>query len=297
MSFAISAEEDLAEAVHRIADEELGKAIGAMSDLGGTTAEINHTVHFVRKRCKKLRGLLRLVRDALGDVYPYENAAIRDAAKMLAGFRDSQVILETHDAIVERFGDAVDRNRLNSVRARLASLLDRPVDPETKASSQQALDDALLSLRSVRARVDGWLGSGVSESALRKGIERTYKRARKGLSAARHTGGPGEFHEFRKRVKYHWYHAKLIAKYVYESSKGRRKKLKKLSDVLGDAHDLAVYETTLARFADDEGLAAATILLSAVSRGRRSELERDALTAGEDLFYLSPGTFVSRLGL
>ena len=49
------------------------------------------TVHDVRKRCKKVRGLLRLVRPGLGPDYRRANADVRDAARELSSLRDAHV--------------------------------------------------------------------------------------------------------------------------------------------------------------------------------------------------------------
>ncbi len=72
--------------LRRIADEQIGRALGEIDDDDLDFAE---KVHQVRKRCKKLRGLIRLVRPAFDD-YSAENGAFRDAAQMLSGVRDTR---------------------------------------------------------------------------------------------------------------------------------------------------------------------------------------------------------------
>lgn len=80
--------------LRRIAARQIGGAIAALD----ARAPLDETVHEVRKRCKKLRGLARLVRPCL-DGYARENATFRDAADALALLRDATVLLSTYNSI------------------------------------------------------------------------------------------------------------------------------------------------------------------------------------------------------
>ena len=82
--------------VRRIATEEIDGAIDEIDDNG---LELHETVHQVRKRCKKLRGLIRVVRPAFDD-YQDENAAFREAARALSYVRDTEALIETYDDLV-----------------------------------------------------------------------------------------------------------------------------------------------------------------------------------------------------
>lgn len=80
-------------------------------------------VHQVRKRCKKLRGLIRLVRPEFAD-YSAENAEFRDAARRLSPVPDARAILECYDRLIDHFGHQVQQDTLGAVRAQLATLHD-----------------------------------------------------------------------------------------------------------------------------------------------------------------------------
>src|SRR4051794_11864935 len=85
-----------------IALSQIDAALEAIDrpDEGGRSA-----VHEVRRRCKKLRGLLRLVRPAF-DQFGHENGAIRDAAATLSSARDAEVQRLTIISLAEGSDDA-----------------------------------------------------------------------------------------------------------------------------------------------------------------------------------------------
>jgi hypothetical protein len=75
--------------------------------------------------------------------------------------------------------------------------------------------------------------------------------------------------------------------------KARRSELKTLSDLIGDEHDLAVFQRTIER---EELFAPETReTLERVIAGRRSELQRRGRPVGERLFTEEPDRLVSRI--
>ena len=97
MPFRFQADDrSLTAALHRLANGELSAAIAQLPATGAPDAG---SVHDIRKRIKKLRGLLRLLRPGLR-AYAAENAALRDAAQGLSSMRDSAVRLATFDTLV-----------------------------------------------------------------------------------------------------------------------------------------------------------------------------------------------------
>src|SRR3954454_2056088 len=84
--------------VRRLARRELDRSLAALAE----PAELGlpETVHDVRKRCKKVRGALRLARPGLGREYARANAGVRDAARELSALRDAHATLATFDPLM-----------------------------------------------------------------------------------------------------------------------------------------------------------------------------------------------------
>jgi hypothetical protein len=104
--------------VRKIAIELIDDAIGTANHRG---RDFHETVHSLRKACKKLRGLIRVVRPVFDD-YRTENAVFRDAGRHFSFLRDGGVMIETYDGLLEEYKDQVDRSKFAHIRRRFTVL-------------------------------------------------------------------------------------------------------------------------------------------------------------------------------
>ena len=110
MAYRLKNKESISTEIKRIACEQTDKAIENLTteiriasdnntDWSADTnivEERQEAIHDVRKRIKKIRAVIRLVRDDLGkEIYQQENHCFRDAGRRLSEVRDAQVLLET----------------------------------------------------------------------------------------------------------------------------------------------------------------------------------------------------------
>lgn len=281
MAFKLEPTEPLDVGVRRIAAEQIAKALAEID----TGQDRDAVVHSVRKRCKKLRALARLVRGGLGNAYVDANRELRGLARSLAEFRDGKVVLATHDGLVGHFDAVLDGRALAGVRARLARTRPGQTDAAT-VHLEARLAEFRARLEALGRRAAAWPLAGDAPAVLEHGYRRTYKRGRDAFRGAA-GGSPEEFHEWRKRAKYHWYHTQLVAPLARKSLKPRIRDAERLSDLLGDAHDLAVYEARLEAIAA-ECDATAIETLRALAVWRRGHLERRAVELGETLYAPKP---------
>jgi CHAD domain-containing protein len=108
------------------------------------------------------------------------------------------------------------------------------------------------------------------------GIDRAYRRGRKGYKGASHASTE-ELHQWRKRAKDLWYHHRLIKDANPSVVAAYAKDAHQLSDLLGDDHDLAVVRATIVH--QDPPAATAPVDLDPVVDlidERRSELQAEA---------------------
>ncbi|MAF30483.1 MAG: hypothetical protein CL820_05290 [Croceicoccus sp.] len=268
MAYRLKRKDDgVGNAVRRIADEQIGKALASID-----SAQRAEAVHDVRKRCKKLRGLIRLVRPAFGG-YSDENAAFRDTARMISGARDAKVMQDTYDLLMSDHDGSLDRTALGPIRRqftmeRKSRIEDGDVDDH--------LDEARERLVEARERAQSWTLDDDGWDAVAGGLKKTYGRAVDAAEKARDCPDGEQFHELRKRAKYHWYHCRLLENLWPDMMATRKHAAKQLSDILGDHHDLHVFAGRLAQDPDGFGSSADVEVAIGLARARQARLEAQA---------------------
>jgi CHAD domain-containing protein len=288
MEYTLRRDERVSEGIKRIVE---GKVETGIEHVDGDM-DRHEAVHEVRKRCKEVRAALRLVRGVL-PTYSEENAHYRDAARRVSDLRDAQALVETFDDHVTpavEAADALNEDAMADVRGVL-------IDRRETLADEQDIDARLAAVRADLvegvARVDELPIATEGFDAVAGGLRKSYKRARNRMAEAYDDPSAERFHEWRKRVKYHRYHSRLLRSVWVEPMKARRSELKTLSDLIGDEHDLAVFLETM----DDERLYDADTreTLREVITGRRSELRRQGRPIGERLFAEEPDQLVARM--
>lgn len=285
MSYRLKRKESIGEGIRRIVRQEIDTAIDHFGDDGGS---LNKTAHEVRKHCKKIRGALRLVRFSFDD-YGDENARFRHLARELSGIRDAHVMQATHHNLVKHISSDPPESSiaaLNEVfESHTASALENVA---------QSLETVRVGLDSARKRVDAWSIGGGDFEAIAGGLRDSYRLAKNGLRRCRRRIEARNLHEWRKRVKYHWCHMRLLNNVWPEIIGARAVSADRLSDVLGDHHDIEVYLAFLCGVRGKE-TAEAVGAVQRYAGERRVTLQEASLALGTRLFAEKPKRFVERV--
>lgn len=295
MTYAFEPHEPLGPAVRRVAEEELSTAIDELAGPWASDAELRAVVHDVRKRGKKVRGLIRLVRPALGQRYGPVNIAVRDAARLLSPIRDGHALLATYDHVVAARPEALAGTAATAaVRAGLRN--------RSLAVSREAMEEggrmaqARAMLVEVRDGIPDWDVPDRFDKAAAAGLEDTYRRGARALAAVEEDATDEALHEWRKRAKYLWYQVRLLAPAAPRVLEPLAAAFHDLADTLGDDHDLAVLTAGLRHALDEFGGEARVIAVLAVLDEVRADLLRRALPLGHELYAEEPATFAARIG-
>jgi len=196
----------------------------------------SESVHNVRICVKRLRALLRLVRDGLGaKFYHRENDALRTIAQSLSSARDVEVQLVTLQKL--------RREHPREISAKEFSILQNALlSRHEKQSGRMAASAAQVktSLRSALLGFDEGPLKGLRKRDLRSGVRLCHRRFVKAYKQARRLPTDQNLHEWRKRTK-DWYYQSCMMKRISPESVGEvTGRLKQLGDCLGDLHDLAM---------------------------------------------------------
>jgi CHAD domain-containing protein len=277
--------------VRRVARERLDDAVETLDRLGdGDASATEQGVHDVRKRCKEVRALARLVRLPLGDEFERFNVIVRDAADVLAPIRDAQAVLATLDDL-RAVGSGVepDLERVRGIQAAAAEQATLAIH-----SGDARLEQARELLVDARTRVKRWqLPDGFE--AIGPGLERSYRRGRRSLREAIERPTDEHVHEWRKSVKNLWYHTRLLAPAAPSALAPAITALDNLAEALGDDHDLAVLVERLAADPHQYGGALHAINAIEIARAQQAVLRRPAFRLGATVYAEKPKAFVARI--
>lgn len=275
------------DALRRVA---LSQIDGALHLIAQSESSPEQIVHEVRKCCKKLRGLLRLVRPAFAD-YSRENAAFRDMAALLGGARDQDVLILTCDRVSALHGAKAERSAIAPIRARLIADKEAAVG---KGELPKRLDAFRSAMVEARERAEGWTLEKEGFDALAVGLTDTLRRARKAMAAAREDPVADTLHEWRKGVKYHWYHARLLRNIWPGPMDAHVKAASDLADLLGDHHDLSVLREKLTERPRHYGEPDAVHAFARLVSKRERAAERKAFVMGGLLLAERPKALAER---
>lgn len=257
-------------------------------------------VHFVRRRLKRLRSLVRLIAPSAKERREAD-ARLRDASRMLAALRDAHVCLETLDSVIALVPSEIQQ----SVNVWLRSEVD------TISSSNNSLIDGdsgrLLwinvrkTLRRCSKMIRRWQIPGNDFAAFHEGLRSTYRQARSALSVAKRTNNAESWHEFRKYLKYHGTQLRMLAPICPPLLGAHQAVAIEVAESLGRDHDLAMLEAFLGRLR--EGQQGETCgekndqldIIADVIKGQQALLRRKSSRSASLLLAESPKAFVSRL--
>jgi len=125
MAYVLEPTVSVTREVRRVARERIDEALDLLDTLDHDDTDIERVVHDVRKRCKEVRAVARLVRASLGDEFQRFNRLVGDAADNLAPIRDAHAVLATFDDLrtagtLAAGDDSVDLDHVRSAHASAA---------------------------------------------------------------------------------------------------------------------------------------------------------------------------------
>lgn len=242
-------------------EEQIVRARDTLVDSARSEEE---RVHEARKRFKEIRALLRLVREPLGEQFAVENAWFRDAARDLAAARDA-------DAMIEAL-EKLSLPRTVARRARKALDAQREKHPPLAPIIANVVDQLAVA----HGRIGMWPVLEDSFDTISGGLVRTYRGGR---------NRPDDLHEWRKRVKEHWYHVQLLRNAWPEIMKPYADVLSALSKALGDHHDLVVLR----------GVIGDSVPVTEAIETRLRELESAADAIAARVYAEKPAAWLARM--
>src|SRR5579859_5397830 len=231
MSYRLKSDEKLSRGIRRIAERQAA-GISQCLERGARQSE---AVHAARTHIKRLRALARLVRKPLGGkIHSGCDEILKGIAKSLSPLRDAHVRLRT----LARLKAAHPEHLLG--HHELETLLSGSQKSKLHANSRSA-GWQKREVRRLLGIIDGWQLNGIRKKTLKKGIAQSRRRVRNGFKMARHMPTVENLHEWRKAAK-DLVNQMAVVEQIDRISGRQMAILKKLGKLLGDDHDLAIFE-------------------------------------------------------
>jgi len=282
MAFTLSRRRGpISKQLRRLVRKELSSAL---DELNGPSPD-QDAIHEARKSIKKVRAVLRVVKKPLGADYRVEDQRLRSAARGLSSLRDADVTLETLGSLHRTYPSVITSRLVRRVSRGLTIRKQR-----TRGRAGAIIAHARGTLARSKLSVPNSVGQIARFKAVRLGTVRGYRNARTALRGLSVDSDTTAFHDWRKRVKDHWYHIRLFEE-LHASPRRRVTILKRLEGWLGRDHDLAALRGIMLngtqRFGDAQ---ARTLVLGGISRSQVL-LRRRALSLGHRIFNQAPKHF------
>jgi CHAD domain-containing protein len=209
--------------------------------------------------------------------------------RRLSRVRDTAALTEILSKLEERFAAELTENAFASFSRYLTR-----ATKKRQAEKKKALIEVRKKIIAARKRVKKWSIKDDDFSVIGPGLAQIYSRGRDGFNQAYDEQSARAFHEWRKEVKYFWYHLELLRKLWPKELKRFAKQVEGLVDFLSDDHDLAMLRKRVLETAKESEAPHADEALLALIDKRRAELQTEARFLGERIYAEKAGAFESR---
>ncbi|MBV9405970.1 MAG: CHAD domain-containing protein [Acidobacteriaceae bacterium] len=290
MPYRLKRGESVPEGIRRIVQEEIDSASDQLNHANGKKRD--EAIHEARKSLKKIRGTLRLMEPELGRVYRAENTRLSELGRKLSEIRDAAAIIEVFSSLVEKYNGSLQKNAFASIRRGLEK---SKRETEERANLPRLTQRALSTLRITGKRAGNWPLETDGFAAIEPGLELRYRRGRQAMAVAEKDPTPQNYHEWRKRVKDHWYHIRLLESLWTDVMRAREGSLKNLETWLGDDHNLVVLREKLDQNPEAFGEAKDLQLFATLMDQHQKELRDNALSIGQRVYEEKPRQFTRNL--
>lgn len=278
MAYRLKRNRSVAKELRRIVLEEVDTAVGELKKPGTVS---DTSIHEARKSIKKIRGAIRLMRDELGPSFSEENRSLGDVGRGLSELRDATVLVSSLTSLIPK---TQNRQTQECLKKLAGEFRRRQQEMVMNDHTVLTVSAAVQQLSSFVQRVDNWPCAKRGFNGLRTGCKRTLKRTRKAFKVVQQNRTPEHLHDWRKRVKDHWYHVRLLADLWPDVMSSYEGTLNDLETKLGDHHNLQVLKERVENLKDSGCHGASRTAVLQLISNEQNRLREEAEKLGEILY-------------
>lgn len=290
MGYRLKRDESVTAGVRRIAHEELDEAVAQLSPARSKNRD--DAIHEARKSVKKVRALLRLVQPEMGDAYREETRTLRDAGRTLSELRDARSVIESLEKLQQGYPNELRRSVFDAIRR---GLLTRKKEREQQEDIPAVLRKIATELKAAGKRAKRWPLATDGFPALESGLEKMFRKSRAAFSKAQKRPTAQNYHEWRKRLKDHWYHIRVLESTWTEVMQGYEAALKDVETWIGDDHNLVLLRQLLTAEPQSFGGEKSAEPVIALIDKEQKRLRDNAESVARRIYQEKPRKLVRRL--
>jgi CHAD domain-containing protein len=288
MAYSLTPGRSIRNEVRRLADKQLTLAIRSMHAIGDPKSD--QGIHEARRHVKKIRALVRLVQSRLGRASRSTNKRLRRVNRLLAPVADGEAVVDTLGRFDARYDHELPRRIIAAIRK---GLVQRRIHIDQQARLDRILPASIKLLEAERQRVERWRPKIGGFRAIKRGLRTSVREARRAMALSLDQPTTEHYHYWRRRVKDHWFHVRLVEARCGNGLRGDERALEALDGCLGELHNCMLLEATLTTgtlLPRQE-----TVRTLQLLRGYHIELRREAQQLGARIYRETPGQFVKRV--
>jgi CHAD domain-containing protein len=243
---------------------------------------VHENIHQTRLCFKRMRSFLRLGRSGPGkQIYRHYNDFYRDQSRSLSQLRDLTALTETLPQFIKTRRVKASKNLLlrfrQSLLNRRKQQLDHIIDSNIKANVIRALEEKT-------EEITKWGFEGDAAQIFSAGAQRIYGRGKRLFLETIANPSDHNMHEWRKQVKYFWYHLVVLTPVWPAIMTPWAKELQTLSQLLGKHHDLVLLESAIDQLEIQANQQQIANNLKKSIRLRKIRLEKKSLGFGRKIY-------------
>ena len=287
MSYEIKPHCRIGPELQALARTEITQIIAALRALNSDT--LDGRTHEIRQRLKRLRAVIRLVREPLGKRrYRTEDRVIRAAGRALGPLREGQAALTTLDGLQRRFFPGKPPAALLAARMTLAAQAQQCASALVASA---VVATQISALEGLIERLTEWPVEGFGWKEVRRAIQCSYRSSKKHWKQAHDASDTDCLHCWRKRANDLWQYLRMLRRVCPGLAGELAREYEVLGAFLGDYHDLVVLRAALEKQGDVLLDLQARVTFVKLLDLQIGELFDAASSLGERLHVHSPAAF------
>jgi CHAD domain-containing protein len=206
-------------------------------------SRIHLSVHEVRTHIKKIRGIIRLIRDEMGEEqYKALNSFYRELGFEVAPVRDDTSQIELLQKVSKKIKSEALKKSISKSVKKIRAKRKEHFKTFYAEGRDQVIRNKFINQIAV---IESLRIEGDPKFIIKKSLKRIYLKARTSMNAALKSQTSEDYHNWRKQAKYLTYHMMLLRKAWPAYFNSYFSELGKLSILLGDIHDLFLFRNHL----------------------------------------------------